>query len=149
MGVAGQVRKGGRLQRLVLTFFHEVYDAIHVEGGDGFLAGVGLQVGQGDFAVHESVFGEDGGAVGVLQDVEDRLEVRIAVGVISADIVAGKVLTGLLVQAIGQLVREGVAVISVGAPAGGVVPHKAASCSGMSFSSGTRSFASFLRQTFQ
>lgn len=102
--------------------FHEVYDAVHVEGGDGLLAGVGLQVGQGDFAVHKAVFRQYGSAVGVLQDVEGRLEVRIAVGVVGADVVAGKVLTGLLVQAIGQLVREGVAVVGVAAPAGGVVP---------------------------
>lgn len=127
MGVAGQVREGGRLQRFVLAFFHKVNDAVNVEGGDGFLAGVGLQVGQRDFAVHESVFGEDGGAVGVLQDVEGRLEVRISVCVVGADVVAGKVFSGLLVQAIGQLVREGVAVVGVGALAGGVVPHKAAS----------------------
>ena len=92
------------LQRLVLAFLQEVYDAVHVEGGDGFLAGVGLQIGQGDFAVHESVFGEYGSAVGVLQDVEGRFEVGITIGVVGADVVAGKVLTGLLVQAIGQLV---------------------------------------------
>ena len=39
------------MQRLVFAFFHEVYDAVHVEGGDGFLAGVGLQIGQGDVAI--------------------------------------------------------------------------------------------------
>ena len=68
----------------MLAFFHEVDDAANVEGGDGFLAGVGLQVGRGDFAVHKSVFSQDCGAVGVLQDVEGSLEVWIAVGAVGA-----------------------------------------------------------------
>ncbi len=88
------------LQRLVFASFHEVYDAIHVEGGDGFLAGIGLQVGQGDFTVHETVFRQYGGAVCVFQDVDRRLEIWIAVSVVSADVVAWKMFTGLLVQAV-------------------------------------------------
>jgi len=101
------------LNRLVLAFFHEVHDAVHVEGSDGFLAGIGFLVSHGDPAFHESVFGEDGGAVGVLQDVENELEVRIAVCVIGSDVMAGEVLTGLLVQTVNNIDMCGHALRSV------------------------------------
>jgi len=41
--------------------------------------------------VHEEVFGEDGGAGGVAEEVEVFLEVGIGVGVVGAEAVAGEV----------------------------------------------------------
>ena len=84
-----------------------------------------LQEGQRDLGIHESVFGENSGAVGVLEDVERSLEVWISVGIIRADAMPRQMLSGRLVQAVSQLVGQGVSVVGVGAPAGGIVPHQA------------------------
>ena len=62
----------------------------------------------------------------MFEDVERSLEVRISVGIIRADAVPRQMLSGRLVEAVGQLVGQGVAVVGVGAPAGGIVPHQAA-----------------------
>ena len=62
----------------------------------------------------------------MLQDVEGFLEVRIAVAVVDAEPVAGKVSLGCFVQAGGQLVGLSVSRESVGAPACGAVPYTAA-----------------------
>ena len=56
----------------------EVFYAVHVEGDDGFLAFVGFQEGQGELAVHEAVFGEDCGGVGVLEEVEGGYILELA-----------------------------------------------------------------------
>ena len=47
------------LQRFVAPLDDEVFNAVYVEGDDGFLAFVGFQEGQGELAVHETVLGED------------------------------------------------------------------------------------------
>ena len=112
----------GLLQRLVAPLDDEVFNAVYVEGDDGFLAFVGFQEGQGELAVHEAVLGKDCGGVGVLEEVEGGLEVGIAVGEVGPDLVAGEVLLCCVVQAVGQFVGEAVAVVGVAAPAGGVVP---------------------------
>jgi len=61
----------------------------------------------------------------MLEDVEWSLEVRISVGIIRADAVPRQMLACRLIQAVGQLVGQGVAVVGVGAPAGGIVPLQA------------------------
>ena len=99
-----------------------------MESGDGFLAGFGLQVSQGDFAVHKSVLGQDACCICVLEDVEGGFQVGVAVGVVGAEFVAGEVLSGGFVQAGGQLVGEAVAVVGIATPAGGVMPFLAVSC---------------------
>ena len=48
----------------------EVYDAVHVEGDDGFFAFVGFQEGEAEGGIHESILGKNAGGVGVLEDVE-------------------------------------------------------------------------------
>lgn len=116
---------GGGLQRLSLAFFHEVYDAVYVEGGGGFLAFVGFQEGEAEGGIHKSVFGKYAGGVGVFEDVEGRFQVGVSVGGVGAEFVAGKVLSGGFVQTGGQFVGEAVAVVGVAAPAGGVVPFLA------------------------
>ena len=100
----------------------EVFNAVYVEGDDGFLAFVRFQEGQGELVVHETVLGEDCGGVGVLEEVEGGLEVGITVGEVGPDLVTGKVFPCGFVQAGGQFVGEGVAKVGVAAPAGGVVP---------------------------
>ena len=78
-----------------------------MEGDDGFLAFFGFQEGQTEGAVHESVFGEDCGSVGVLEDVEGGFQVGVTIGVVCAKFVAGKVFLCGFVQACGQFVGEG------------------------------------------
>ena len=97
-------------------------EAVEVEGDEGLL-GVGgeeeVEVGLG---VHEEVLGEDGGAAGVLEDVEGALEVGVGVGVVHAEAFAGEVELGGVVEARGQVVGRRLARRGVGAPARGVVP---------------------------
>lgn len=114
------------LQRLVGPLVNEVYDAVHVEGDDGFLAFVGFQEGEAEGGIHKSVFGKYAGGVGVLEDVEGGFQVRVSIGVVGAEFVAGEVLSGGFVQAGGQLVGLSVTGEGVGAPASGIVPHQAA-----------------------
>ncbi len=61
----------------------------------------------------------------MLEDVERSLEVWISVGIIRSDAVPRQMLSGRLVEAVGQLIGQGVSVVGVGAPAGGIVPHQA------------------------
>ena len=103
----------------------EVFNAVYVEGDDGFLAFVRFQEGQGELAVHEAVLGEDCGGVCVLEEVEGGLEVGITIGEVGPDLVAGKMLPGGFVEAVGQFIGEAVTVVGVAAPAGGVVPFLA------------------------
>lgn len=57
--------------------------------------------------------------------MEGGFQVGVSVGVVDAEFVAGEVVSGGFVQAGGQFVGEAVAVVSVAAPAGGVVPFLA------------------------
>ena len=72
--------------------------------------------------VHEEVFGEDGGAGGVAEEVEVFLEVGVAVGVVGAETVAGEVGLGGGVEGGGEGIGPGVATGGVGAPAAGGEP---------------------------
>ena len=77
--------------------------AFDVEGDDGFLAFFGFQEGKVVRIVVEEILGEYGCCIGVFEQVERCLEVGIAVGVVGADAVAGKVFPGSVVEAGGQL----------------------------------------------
>ena len=72
--------------------------------------------------VHEEVFGEDGGAAGVAEEVEGGLDVGIAVGEVHPETLVGDVELGGVIEAGGEAVGRGVLGRGVGAPAGGVVP---------------------------
>ncbi len=54
------------------------------------------------WVVHEEVFGEDGGAGGMAEEVEVFLEVRVAVGVVGAEALAVEGCLGGLVEAGGE-----------------------------------------------
>ena len=74
--------------------------------------------------VHEEVFGEDGGAGGVAEEVEVGFEVGVGVGVgvVGAEAVAGKVGPGGGVEGGGEGIGTGVATGGVSAPAAGGEP---------------------------
>ena len=68
------------LQRLFGSLLDEVYDAVHVEGDDGFLAFIGFQEGEAKGRIHESVLGKDACGVGVLEDLEGGFNVGVSIG---------------------------------------------------------------------
>ena len=72
--------------------------------------------------VHEEVFGKDGGAGGVAEEVEVGFLVGIGVGVVCAEAVAGEVGLGGGVEGGGEGIGPGVATGGVGAPAAGGEP---------------------------
>jgi len=72
--------------------------------------------------VYEEVFGEDGGAAGVAEEVEVGFEVGVGVGVVGAETVAGEMVAGGGVEGGGEGIGPGVATGGVGAPAAGGGP---------------------------
>ena len=72
--------------------------------------------------VHEEVFGEDGGADGVTEEVEGGFLVGVAVGVVGAEAVAGEVGLGGGVEGGGEGIGIGGTGSGVGAPAAGGEP---------------------------
>ena len=72
--------------------------------------------------VHEEVFGEDGGAAGVAEEVEGGFLVGVAVGVVGAEANAGEVGLGGVVEGSGEGIGPGVSSGGVGAPAAGGEP---------------------------
>ena len=86
-----------------------------------------FQKGQVFPVVHEEVFGEDGGAAGVAEDVKVGFEVGIAIAVVLAEFVAGKIDGGGFIEAVGKSVTCGLATGGVGAPTAGVHPLGAVS----------------------
>ena len=72
--------------------------------------------------VHEEVFGEDGRAGGVAEEVEVFLEVGVGVGVVGAEEMAREVAPGGVVEGGGEGIGPGVATGGVGAPATGGEP---------------------------
>ena len=86
-----------------------------------------FQKGQVFPVVHEEVFGEDGGAAGVAEDVKVGFEVGIAVARVLAEFVAGTMEDGGFIKAVGKAVAGGLSTGGVGAPAAGVHPLGAVS----------------------
>ena len=95
-------------------------DAIDVEVDEGLLAFGTQEEVTVLVVVHEEVFGEDGGAGGVAEEVEVFLEV--AVGVVGAEAHAGEVGLGGGVEGGGEGIGLGVATGGIGAPAAGGEP---------------------------
>lgn len=96
---------------------------------DGLAARGGKEEGAVFLVVHEEVLGEDCRAERVLEDVERLLEVRITVGIVHAELVAGEVILGGDVKEAGDVVGFRVAGEGVGAPAAGIHPlHAIAGC---------------------
>ena len=97
-------------------------DAIDMEVNKGLLTFGAEEEGTVGGVVHEEVFGEDGRAGGVAEEVEVFLEVGVAVGVVRADAVAGEVGLGGGVEGGGEGIGPGVSTGGVGAPAAGGEP---------------------------
>lgn len=97
-------------------------DAIDVEIDDGLLAFRAEEEVTVGVVVHEEVFGEDGGADGVAEEVEGGFLVGVGVGVVGAEALAGEVGLGGGVEGGSEGIGPGVSTGGVGAPAGGIVP---------------------------
>ena len=97
-------------------------DAIDMEVNEGLLAFFAEEEVAVFVVVHEEVFGEDGGAGGVAEEVEVGLLVGIGVGVVGAETVAGEVGLGGVVEGGGEGIGPGVATGGVGASAAGGEP---------------------------
>ena len=82
----------------------------------------GFQKGQVIPIIHEEVFGEDGGAAGVAEDVKVGFEVGVTIAVVLAEFVAGKVEGGGFIKAVGKAVACSLATGGVGAPSAGIHP---------------------------
>ncbi len=106
-----------RLQRVKMR-----NDAINMEVNKGLLAFFAEEEVTVLVVVHEEVFGEDGGADGVAEEVEGGFLVGVAVGVVGAEAHAGEVGLGGGVEGGGEGIGPGVATGGVGAPAAGGEP---------------------------
>ena len=84
-------------------------DAIDVEVNEGLLAFGAQEEGAVLVVVHEKVFGEDGRAGGVAEEVEVFLEVGVGVGVVGSASVAGEMGLGGGVEGGGEGIGSGVA----------------------------------------
>ena len=73
-------------------FFVEIGDnAVDVQVNDGLTTLGGEEEGAVFLVVHEEILGEDCRAERVFEDVEGGLEVRITVGIVHTELVAGEV----------------------------------------------------------
>lgn len=72
--------------------------------------------------VHEQILGQNRRAKRVLQHIERRLDIRVAVGIVRTDLLSGQVLLRSQVQTVGNVVRLRVPGESIGAPAAGIHP---------------------------
>lgn len=97
-------------------------DAINVKVDEGLLTFRGKEEVTVLVVIHEEVFGEDGGAGGVAEEVEVGFLVGVGVGVVGAEAVAGEVGLGGGVEGGGEGIGPGVATGGVGAPAAGGGP---------------------------
>lgn len=129
--------RGLRLDRkndsgLDLVLIQEFYDSLDVEGDDGFLAFFGFQEVKVVRIVEEKIFREDGRCVSIPKQVEVLFQIRISVGIVGADALAGKIFPGSFVETVGQLVGKRVSLAGIGAPSAGFHPLGAvAGCVGV------------------
>ena len=72
--------------------------------------------------VHEQILSENSRAKRVLEDEERGLNIRVAVGIVRADLLPGQVLLRSQVQTVGNVVRLRVPRKSIGTPAAGIHP---------------------------
>lgn len=93
-----------------------------MEVDNGGLAFFGEEESAVGYRVHKKVLYEDCRRERVAEQVEIGLLVRVAVGVVGAEALAGKVEAGGFVEAGSEGIGPGVAPRGVGAPAGGIVP---------------------------
>ena len=93
-----------------------------MEIDEGLLAFWGEEEVDISLVVHEHIFSENGRARGMLEQVEGLFQVRVAVGGVHPEAMAGDVNLGSVIEAGGQAVGRGVAGGGVSAPAAGVVP---------------------------
>jgi len=97
-------------------------DAVDMEVNKGLLAFFAEEEGAVGGVVHEEVFGEDGGAGGVAEEVEVGFLVGVAVGVVGAQAHAGEMGLGGVVEGGGEGIGRGGTTGGVGAPAAGGEP---------------------------
>ena len=117
---------------LDLVLIQEFDDALDVEGDDGFLAFFGFQEGKVVGIVVEKILCEDGSCIGITEQVEILLKVRISIGVVGADALTGKIFPGSFVETVGQFVGKCVPLAGIGAPSAGFHPMgTVAGCIGM------------------
>ena len=102
--------------------FQEIDDSFDVEGDDGFLAFFGFQEGKVVGIVVEKILCEDGSCIGITEQVEILLKVRISIGVVGADALTGKIFPGSFVETVGQFVGKCVPLAGIGAPSAGFHP---------------------------
>ena len=119
--------RGLRLDRkndsgLDLVLIQEFNDSLDVKGDNGFLAFFGFQEGKVLDIVVEKILREDGSCLGIPEQVKVLLKVRISVGIVGADALAGKIFPGSFVETVGQFVGKRVPLAGVGAPAAGFHP---------------------------
>ena len=72
--------------------------------------------------IHKHILYKYAWTKGSPDDVEIRLQIRVAVGVVGTDSLAGKMEFCGIVQAGSKCISPGVSPGGVGAPAGGIVP---------------------------
>lgn len=117
---------------LDLVLLQEFDDSLYVDGDDGFLAFFGFQEGKVVGIVVEKILSEDGSCIGVPEQVDILLKVRISIGVVGADALTGKIFPGSFVETVGQFVGKRVPLAGVGTPAAGFHPLGAvAGCVGV------------------
>lgn len=81
-------------------------DAVDVEIDDGGLAALGEEEGAVAVRIHKEVLDQDACGQSVAQDIEFRFKVRVAVGVVGYETLAGQMESGCIVQAGGQFVHR-------------------------------------------
>ena len=98
-------------------FFIEIGDdAVDVQVDDGLAPFRRQQEPAILLVVHEQILGQNRRAKGMLQHIERRLNVRVPIGIVRANLLPGQVLLRSQIQTIGNIVRFRVPREGVGAP---------------------------------